>query len=166
MKRTYPVNWHGQEPKEYDFKVGDLVKRKKSPEIGVVVECRDDNLFPVKVNWFSKSRMDWEYISGLYIYEGGVETMEKEICTRNKEETIQHYKSFAENNPECFVDETWKDLQQFARGEDWNGVIPEYAPDIGEDAWCEVVEALMNTYHQATEAKWRRRKYRDGKSIP
>ena len=92
--------------------------------------------------------------------------MEKEICTRNKEETIQHYKSFAENNPECFCEATWGDLQRFARGEDWNGVIPENAPDLGEDAWREVVDALMDTFHEATKKKWERRKYRNGKSIP
>ena len=70
-----------------------------------------------------------------------------------KKDLITHYGDFSQRNPIIFVNSTWGDLQGLSEGYDPNGLLHGgTCPDIGEEAWKEVVEALQPYYEKAVSS--------------
>jgi len=70
-----------------------------------------------------------------------------------KEDLITHYSDFSQRNPMMFVKDTYPDLQGLSQGHDPNGLLPGgTCPDLGQEAWKEVVEALEPYYEKAVSA--------------
>jgi hypothetical protein len=70
-----------------------------------------------------------------------------------KKDLITHYRDFSQRNPILFVKDTYPDLQGLSEGYDPNGLLPGgTCPDIGEEAWKEVVEALEPYYTKAVSS--------------
>ncbi len=67
------------------------------------------------------------------------------------EEVVERYRRMAKTKPDIFVRYTWDDINEFAEGYDSNGVIPEYAPDLGTKKWKQVVDQLKESYQSACE---------------
>ena len=67
------------------------------------------------------------------------------------EEVVTRYQRMAEMKPDIFVKYTWDDLTEFAQGYDTNGVIPEYAPDLGVEKWKKVILLLEDSYKTACD---------------
>ena len=65
------------------------------------------------------------------------------------EEVVVKYQRMAKTKPDVFVRYTWDDLNEFAQGHDTNGVIPEYAPDLGAEKWKKVILLLEDSYKTA-----------------
>jgi len=65
------------------------------------------------------------------------------------EEVVTRYQRMAEMKPDIFVKYTWDDLTEFSQGYDTNGVIPEYAPDLGVEKWKKVILLLEDSYKTA-----------------
>ena len=67
------------------------------------------------------------------------------------EEVVVRYQRLAKSKPDVFVRYTWDDLNEFAEGHDSNGVIPEYAPDLGVEKWKKVILLLEDSYKTACD---------------
>ena len=67
------------------------------------------------------------------------------------EEVVVKYQRMAKTKPDVFVRYTWDDLNEFAEGHDSNGVIPEYAPDLGAEKWKKVIVLLEDSYKTACD---------------
>ena len=67
------------------------------------------------------------------------------------EEVVERYKKFAKMKPDRFVRFTWDDLNEFAEGYNSNGIIPDFAPDLGAKKWKQVVDQLEESYQSACE---------------
>ena len=70
-----------------------------------------------------------------------------------KEDLITHYSDFSQRNPMMFVKNTYPDLQDLSEGYDPNGLLSGgTCPDLGQEAWKEVVQALEPYYEKAVSA--------------
>jgi len=67
------------------------------------------------------------------------------------EEVVTRYQRMAKAKPDVFVRYTWGDLNEFSQGHDTNGVIPEYAPDLGAEKWKKVIVLLEDSYKTACD---------------
>jgi len=67
------------------------------------------------------------------------------------EEVVVKYQRMAKAKPDVFVRYTWGDLNEFSQGHDTNGVIPEYAPDLGVEKWKKVIVLLEDSYKTACD---------------
>ena len=64
-----------------------------------------------------------------------------------KEQVIKHYQTFAEMQPQIFINHTWSDLINLKVGSDTNGLISGgTVPDLGKEGWAEVVKSLSGTF--------------------